>query len=36
MPSFAQHLTMDDINAIHAYLVERAHVELERLSEVSE
>jgi quinohemoprotein ethanol dehydrogenase len=36
MPSFAQHLTMDEINAIHAYLVERAHVERERLNEASE
>jgi PQQ-dependent dehydrogenase (methanol/ethanol family) len=36
MPSFAQYLKMDDINAIHAYLVERANVELERLSKASE
>jgi quinohemoprotein ethanol dehydrogenase len=33
MPSFAKYTNVDEINAIHAYLIDRAHAELARLSE---
>ncbi len=31
MPSFAKYVTLDEINAIHAYLIDRADAELARL-----
>jgi quinohemoprotein ethanol dehydrogenase len=33
MPSFAKYTNIDEINAIHAYLTDRAHAELERLAD---
>jgi quinohemoprotein ethanol dehydrogenase len=34
MPSFAKYTTIDEITAIHAYLIDRADAELARLAEV--
>jgi quinohemoprotein ethanol dehydrogenase len=31
MPSFAKYTNMEEINSIHAYLIDRAHAELARL-----
>ncbi len=36
MPSFAKYTNIDEINAIHAYLIDRAQAELVRLAETSE